>query len=175
MSVAGNHCKCRWLWSQGRWRVRLIIVASDAWWIQGTHWALPSFQMTQSHRDMSPRRVNLNVIQAVPNYLDQSMCAYPFILDKPITPVNKYSLALVIMQRTGGLLRRMCPPWFFNTILLQQRGAFSTAFQPPVWEQKQIIAASRPPAWNIRSQMTSDNMSDVSWPVCARIWRCYLL
>lgn len=46
--------------------------------------------MTQSDRDVSAHKVNLNVIQAVPNHLDPSMCASPFIPDKAITPVNKY-------------------------------------------------------------------------------------
>lgn len=90
----------------------------------------PSFQMTLSDRDMSAHRVNLNVIQAVPNHLDPSMCTSPFIPDKPITPVNKCSPVLVIMQRTGGILRqrrRICPPRRFSAISSQQRGAFSPA------------------------------------------------
>lgn len=46
--------------------------------------------MTQSDRDVSARRVNLHVIQAALNHLEPSVCAGPFIPDKPITPVNKY-------------------------------------------------------------------------------------
>lgn len=62
--------------------------------------------MTQSDRDMSAHRVNLNVIQAVPNHLGPSACASLFIPDKVITPVNKFGLTLVITPRRGGILRR---------------------------------------------------------------------
>lgn len=117
--------------------------------------------------------------------LSHSSCSEPFrpihvlpahsFLDKPITPVNKYRPALVIMQRTGGILRwrpeDLSQPWCFNAISPQQRGcilsgriiSFGWHFSWPVWEQKQLMAASQPPAWNIKSQMTSDNMLDVSW------------
>lgn len=101
--------------------------------------------MTQSDRDVSAHRVNLNVIQAVPNHLEPSTCASPFIPDKAITPVNKYGLVLVIMQRTGGILwwqrqRWMCQPRCFSDISLQQRGAFS----PAPWFYTSGISADPP-------------------------------
>lgn len=91
--------------------------------------------MTENDRDVSARRVNINVIQAVSSHLDPSKCASPFILDNTITPVNKYRPALVIMRRTGGIFHRrrffffffFCPPRCFSAISSQQRGEFSPA------------------------------------------------
>lgn len=60
--------------------------------MQGKQWALPSFQMTRSDRDVSARKVNLTVIWTVPSHLWPPLCARLFISIKAITPVNKYGL-----------------------------------------------------------------------------------
>lgn len=70
----------------------------------------PHFRWHRVIETLSAPRVNLGVIQAVPNHLDPFGRASPFLLDKPITPVNKFSPAIVITQWTGGTLqrRRIC-------------------------------------------------------------------
>lgn len=147
--------------------------------------------MTENDRDVSARRVNINVIQAVSSHLDPSMCASPFILDNTITPVNKYRPALVIMRRTGGIFHRR--RFFFFFFFFVRHGALAlsrrsrgenslrphhfvrVAFQLTRLGTKAAYGCVSAPAWNIKSQMTSDNMLDVSWPVCVMIWDRYPL
>lgn len=80
------------------------------------------------------------------------------------------------MQQTGGIMQLHGGTKTFvhhgasNAISLQQRGSILSGpvisymwhFSWPIWEQKQLMGCVTTPLWNIKCQMTSDNMLNVS-------------